>query len=102
MTKQITMRTAALTKQITISVTKEDIESGHPCNSSRCPVALAIQRAINVSTACIRVTTTECEIMREHGLYEYCDLPASAKAFVKGFDNEKPGDPFTFTMEYPQ
>ena len=84
------------TWKVIVDVTKEDIKSGHRCNSNRCPVALAIQRALGdrVSAACIRVTGIECEILEEDYQYSYYALPESARVFIKGFDNEKPGDPF--------
>ena len=91
------------TTKFTVDVTQEDIKSGHRCNSNRCPVALAIQRALGdcVSAACIRVTGTECEILKEHGQFSYYALPESARLFIKNFDNEKPGDPFSFTLDPP-
>ena len=88
-------------KTITINVTKEDIARGRPRRPNSCPVALATQRALDasVSAGCIAVTGIECSILEEHGEYSYYALPDSARAFIKNFDNEKPGKPFRFAMK---
>lgn len=36
-----------------LTVTQEDIDNGVPCKSWRCPVALALQRALNDSSASV-------------------------------------------------
>ena len=75
-----------------ITVTAEDIKTGHRWHPRKCPIALAMTRAFGV----------ECSV----GITIYCVvgknkthlLPESAWMFIDAFDNEREVSPFEFDV----
>lgn len=83
---------------ISVEVTTEDIAQGTPCRSTRCPLALAIARAIG------RVVTVFSPQNGEwrwaiYGSGRYQPLPSVAGRFAGRFDQTAEGEPFSFEVE---
>ncbi len=80
-----------------IDVTEEDISSGNPGASDRCPLARAIRR----QTPFVKTTVgTNCWYKlgaNVYGIGEY--LPAEATKFRFDFDHHKKVEPFSFELE---
>jgi hypothetical protein len=83
---------------LTITVTSDDIKTGIPKDSCRCPIALAAMRAIRqrgfVFAFC------DWLIVHSHdpaGRRDAYVLPARANAFMEAFDTGAGVAPFTFT-----
>jgi hypothetical protein len=79
-----------------ITVTAQHIAEGVRESCVRCPVALAIADAFPgvpfwVGSAHFFLEEEEVEI----------DLPADAKEFISSFDDSRPVEPFSFTLDYP-
>ncbi len=80
-----------------IDVTAEDIAKGEAGSSARCPVALALQRAISKPVA---VSKTYVYISGYN--LSTVMLPSEASEFIGKFDrNHEPVKPFTFHIEIP-
>jgi hypothetical protein len=81
-------------KTITIKVTKGDIERGIPMNCSRCPIALAANRAGLVdASVSYRVLWTG-----KDGYSKRSAIPRSALRFMAAFDKGRPVKPFSFRL----
>lgn len=72
-----------------ITVTQEDIDNGEMCLTEKCPVALAVKRAIG---RMVRVNA--CYIVADRNY----DTPFSASEFIVAFDAGKLVEPFTFEL----
>lgn len=90
---------------IEIKVTKEDIENGLRGQICGCPIALAVNRALNFKSEWQYVTVCDDEIT----LFEYIAPPVpeyngigwyEIKQFINKFDNEELVFPFKFTIEF--
>lgn len=79
-----------------VEVTREDIENGN-YGCSRCPVALAIRRAIPGSIPL--VTRTNFTLMGASG--KKYQTPPGMRDFILEFDNQLPVEPITFDLEVP-
>lgn len=80
-----------------IEVTKNDIATGRPDDTCRCPVALALQRAFQCTE---REVYVDAKIIRIVGL-SY-PAPKSVGDFVELFDAARPeDDPQPFSFELP-
>ena len=75
-----------------VAVTLADIESGVSCDATRCPVAIAVQRA----------TDRGVEVYAFY--FDLCDgqipLPDDVLAFVRNFDIGEPVEPFVFEFDF--
>jgi hypothetical protein len=84
-----------------IEVTQDDINNGIRNDCDRCPVALAISRAL---PACrVSVYPDEVEIVRQPGVISQHEPPSEVTTFVNRFDN--PSNiavisPFSFEMDF--
>lgn len=85
-----------------ISVTAEDIVNGQRCESSACPIALAIVKVLKdncrptVSRGRIAIwlKQTGCEPF----LVQECSVPDDVRAFVFYFDGGAKVQPFEFDL----
>ncbi len=87
---------------IVVDVTAENIAKGVKDDCSRCPVALAIRRALslNVNETSDYVTVNEDEIeIRRDGRNLSIETPEVAEEFILNFDYGDPVEPFTFPLE---
>lgn len=75
-----------------ITVTQDDIDGGTHCNSSKCPIALAIGRKFPFNSVAIGITT--CSIDANAYL-----LPKKAQNFIQVFDRHRGGVPEPFDFE---
>ena len=88
-----------------IDVTADDIRRGERCTTDRCPVALAIRRA--VPDAMILVTPTYVIVSTPAWKLNLLDedMPAGVRAFVLSFDRctmmYPPPAPFSFDLPMP-
>ncbi len=90
---------------ITIDVTAADIAAGKPNCCRRCPIALAIQRAVHldceVDSDRIRLEAGEWDELRTAAVRS----PCAVAEFVSLFDYEDTRAlclPFTFTLTIPE
>lgn len=85
------------TKKVTVEVTQEDIDNSIWIHRTRCPVALAIARALGLQPGSVGVSIGQwCS----PGL-RYRDLPDAAHSWYRAFDNGQPVKPFSFEIEVP-
>lgn len=82
-----------------ISVTAEHIAQGLRSSCSRCPVALAIADAF--PGADVWVGGASFDITFDNRDADV-DLPSEAEDFIGRFDEDGFGEPFTFTVDYPE
>ena len=84
-----------MTNKIVAEVTQEDIDKAEHGNCRKCPIALAINRAmgglVNVAVSWERIWIT--------GRSEY--PRGRVLQFIIGFDSHRPVHPFTFELELP-
>ena len=97
-------------KQLTITVTQDDIDMGVMGDSCQCPIALATQRLLLdadvVTVGHVTVGATAIyDGLSDDG--EYSDvymLPYGAQIFIQDFDRGNMVEPFTFVtspLEHP-
>lgn len=75
-----------------IEVTQEDIDAGIKKNCTKCPIALAVQRAFKNSSLEIGGLSVYQDC------HKVCEMPYEARVFVQCFDDGKPVNPFTFEL----
>ena len=80
---------------IHVDVTELDIHSGHPSDSMRCPIAIALRRAVGREV--VDVYGTYCEVRGRRA-----DLPVPARVFVSRYDDGDPVGPLTFELDIPE
>lgn len=89
--------------QITVVVTREDINTGKRSHNLDCPVALAFKRASGfylVSVpggAWVRCKRTVDDCLK--GIDTFYSVPDEAMEFIDAFDQHEPVTPFTFTSD---
>lgn len=83
-----------------IQVTGEDIQNGTPSDCGRCPVALAVSRALGgVSHERISVTGLSVEVYDTQLKRWKHDVPPSYVGFfIRCFDYGLPVEPFEFEL----
>src|ERR1700690_1917861 len=91
---------------VTVEVTKEDIKSGMPRNPCRCPVALALMRALKIPYVSVgldmflsykRASDTAAFFVRDGNPRP---LPPEARVFINAVDAEVPtAHPISFQVE---
>lgn len=79
-----------------IEVTKEDIYSGTRTDCQRCPIALAVNRALGIKTSIIG---RECMYLNKDSTEIH--LPLVARNFISSFDYGILLAPFSFEIELP-
>jgi hypothetical protein len=86
---------------ITVEVTQEDIDNGKRGRCFSCPVALAIQRAINKIYGISSGSVTSLHIMycNSHNDLVVLETPEYVRQAIKWFDRTGQMKPFTFTLE---
>lgn len=103
--------------KVLVQVSKDDIANGQACNCTKCPVALAINRA--VPTCLSMVGPRGCHLYQRlpgvvpgAGLRDI-DLPEKVRKWIERFDNAyrllkqhgriltNPAKPFSFEIEVP-
>jgi hypothetical protein len=94
--------------ELTIAVTKKDIQQGRKCSSSMCPIALAMtQAATNLGLSTIKVSADLTYLK----IYMYKTViiartPRDAWWFMRKVDNNENRqpppvlEPFTFTAKF--
>lgn len=80
---------------IHVDVTEDDILDGQRGSSNFCPVALALNRALNVESAAVggRFIT----FWKGYHFYHH-RIPNELTEWVKNFDAANPVDPFTMEL----
>jgi hypothetical protein len=78
--------------KIKITVTKDDIKSGHRGSVYCCPIAISVRRQA-FSSKNVSVSAGDCSIAGT-----YWELSRSAQRFISAFDNGRPVKPFSFIM----
>lgn len=79
--------------KVRIDVTAEDIAGGVACQSSRCPVARAMARALGgMVLVCANAAQYDGRTIR---------LPVAVALFIEYFDLGGPVNPFGFEVELP-
>lgn len=79
---------------IVVEVTREDIETGTPCDPNFCPIA----RAVRLATKFDSIHVGRYQV-KGHSM-EW-PLPTSAQKFIVAFDAGHNVSPFSFTLENP-
>jgi hypothetical protein len=82
-----------------IEVTAEDIRVGWRSDCCRCPVALAIRRALDLGECDVEVIPDLVVISRRAAPVATYDLPNMAFEFVLRFDGHAWVEPFTFELD---
>ena len=84
-------------RSVIVEVKREDIDAGVRNDCDKCPVALAINRALNVNNVAVYE-----EGMLDMYVVGYSGwlipLPISARDFIVGFDLGHGVDPFSFEL----
>jgi len=93
-------------KFVTVKVTADDIKNGIRRAATRCPLALAIQRACNweqsPSVGCLGVLPEPEDRTHDFDpIYQTILLPPKADAFWDKFDKDIPVKPFSFRIKVP-
>ena len=97
-----------------IEVTQQDIDAGVRCDGNHCAIALAIARAIGITTqppwsshisvceyevwAGNHISVCEYEVWVGNHAWKHEALPAEARDFIGRFDDGKPVEPFAFEL----
>ena len=83
-----------------IEVTKGDITAGRPGDCERCPIALAVARAIKRDDVHVSMS-----LMRAGDYYDsnsiLWNLSKKVQNFIRRFDEGKPVKPFRFRLPDP-
>jgi hypothetical protein len=92
-----------------IEVTAEDIERGQPCAPFCCPVARALLRTFAPPACLERTDRLGFYVRADHEklvaagtdprVDVYATTPDIVIEFMKKFDNDKPVEPFSFTID---
>lgn len=83
-------------KTITIKVTQTDIDVGEPGEGEYCPIALAVKRISGVQFCLVGPENLYINDDRQE-----VKLPKKAVEFISGFDKNRSGIPFNFTLKIP-
>ena len=78
-----------------INVTEDDIKNGVVFACYKCPIALAVKRAVGAAN--VRVGTETIRIFKG-AVPRHFKMTDAAKVFVKDFDDSKPVQPFSFDL----
>jgi len=79
-----------------INVTQLDIDTGKPFSGAKCPIAIAIKRAVPTAHK-INVGAVEISFW-QGGRRRGFDTPNSAANFVRQFDQQNRVEPFEFEI----
>ena len=83
-----------------IQVTRDDIRNGQPSRATKCPVALAINRAIhNDSKYCTAGVCGAYISVYILGKMKRYYTPEPVKDFIRAFDTGKHCEPFIFELD---
>jgi hypothetical protein len=84
--------------KLKIEVTAEDIQNGMPGWCGKCPVALAVRRALGgfVKREVASVGVSYAAVYVDSRIHM---LPSDARMFVQNFDEGEPVEPFDFEIE---
>jgi hypothetical protein len=85
--------------KVTVQVTQEDIDNGHPSNPHGCPVALAMNRAFNRTDACAGQFRLSFHASDGANFVVDWLAPPEIFAFISDFDYGHPVEPFEFELE---
>ena len=83
-----------------VTVTEPHIDAGMSGSCSRCPVALALAGAFPGTD--IWVNGATFDIRPWGGDYTRVNLRGGVEEFIVRFDEDGFGEPFTFTVDYPE
>ena len=78
-------------KTITVFVSQEDIDNGRQCQSTQCPIALALKRQCSPFSVSAGLFTTTINSRFYH-------TPHDARMWMKQFDWDKQVNPAKFTF----
>lgn len=87
---------------LTVAVTKEDIDQGVPGDPCQCPLARALNRALDYAEGTVDVDANEYWLGPQAKEPRPYRLPAAASAFVLAFDSDEPVAPFSFKIRKPK
>ena len=76
---------------ITVFVSQEDIDNGRQCQSTQCPIALALKRQCEALSVVAGLFTTTINSRFYH-------TPDDAKKWMRQFDHDKNTEPAEFTF----
>lgn len=82
-------------KRMTINVTQEDINKGVRNSCTKCPVALAVHRALNKM---VRVGFSGVRVEFSIGVLQFLRIPQECQDFMARFDFGMPVQPFEFEI----
>jgi hypothetical protein len=93
--------------KITVNVTQEDINRGVRQNGERCPVALALIRALALASGELIIRPTialssgfVCANVLGFDRHHDYPIPGAARDFIQKFDRGLHVEPFTFEFEF--
>ena len=84
----------------TVSVTEAHIDAGVSGSCSHCPIALALIDAFPETDVSVNGATVD--ILPWAGAEIRLNLPAGVEDFIVRFDEDGFGEPFSFTVDYPE
>jgi hypothetical protein len=80
-----------------VEVTQADIDAGEPHACDRCPVALAVLRAMRDDADEVAVAANIISCYRDNVEITF-SMPRTVRVFVKAFDDGEPVSPFAFDL----
>lgn len=89
-----------LAKEVTIDVTQPDIDGAQCRRPTRCMIAVALRRILNMAHGYVHITTRGVFITRRSDYREKAFLPKLAARNLILFDDGKPVAPFKFKLEF--
>jgi len=86
-------------RTIELNITLEDIQQGTPSECSKCPIALALKRAVPGITA-LAVDTSFIYFQEDRKFFVW--TPLEAGDFINNFDRGNFVEPFHLTLEFSE
>jgi len=83
-----------------VTVTEAHIDAGMSGSCSHCPVALALADAFPEGEVFVNGATFDIQLWA--GGQIRVNLPGVVEEFIVRFDEDGFGEPFTFTVDYPE
>lgn len=85
--------------KLKIEVTEEDIKNGIKCNPCRCPIALAVIRALDVPVCDVEVENN-IYLIYPNRQFVYRDSTGKIQYFISAYDHDRMVIPFEFEAEF--
>lgn len=85
--------------KIRVTVTQDDIDNGKPRNAFSCPITIAVNRKLSVTSSSVSSSTFTYYDKENDRYIRYC-MSKRASKFIRQFDSGKAVKPFIFYAFY--